>query len=67
MKAVQNWRWVLRKAWSVRLAVIAGLFSGAEIAMPFFESSIPRGTFAALSGVVTMGAVVARVVAQDHG
>ena len=67
MKPIHDWRWVMRKAWSIRLAIIAGLFSAAEVVLPFLETSIPRGVFAGLSGVVAMGSVIARFVAQDHG
>lgn len=66
IKPVSNWRWVLRKAWSVRLAVVAGLFSALEVVIPLFESSMPRGLFALASGVTTMGAIIARFVIQDH-
>ena len=58
------WRRILRKAWSVRLGVLAGLFSAAEVVLPLFSDSIPRNTFALLSFVAVMGAVVARLVAQ---
>jgi len=67
MKPIHDWRWVLRKAWSVRLAVVAGLFSALEVVVPLFESSMPRGVFALASGVSTMGAIIARFVIQDHG
>lgn len=67
MKLIQEWKWVICKAWSIRLGVISGIFSAAEVIMPLFENDIPRGVFAGLSGIVAMGAVVARFVAQDHG
>jgi len=66
MRPVSNWRWVAKKAWSIRLGVISGVFSAVEVALPFFESAIPRGVFAAVSGLVAMGAVISRFVAQDH-
>lgn len=63
---VSNWRDVLRKAWSVRLLLLAGLLSGLEVALPLIDGvyEIPRGVFAALSGVTVAGAFVARIVAQ---
>ena len=64
MKLYPEWRRILRKAWSVRLGVLAGLFSAAEVVLPMFGDVIPRNTFAALSFVAVMGAVVARLVAQ---
>lgn len=64
MKLVENWQDILRKAWSIRLILLAGLLSGLEVALPFFSDVIPRGLFAALSIVVVGGAFVARLVAQ---
>lgn len=64
MKLYQDWRRILRKAWSVRLGVLAGLFSAAEVILPLFVDAIPRNLFALLSFVAVMGAVVARLVAQ---
>lgn len=59
-----NWKTLLRKAWSIRLAAIAALLSGCEVVLPLYSDSIPRNLFAALSGLVTVGAIVARVISQ---
>lgn len=64
MKLKNNWTEVLKKAWSIRLGVLAGLFSGAEVILPLFMDTMPRHVFALLSMVAVMGAVVARLVAQ---
>ena len=64
MKLAPDWRRVLRRAWSIRLLLLAGGFSAAEVALPFLEPSIPPGIFAALSGLAAGGAFVARLVAQ---
>jgi hypothetical protein len=67
MHLVAEWWRVLRYAWSIRLLVIAGLLSGAEIALPLIQDllPIPRGVFAGLSFLATAGAFVARLVAQQ--
>lgn len=67
---VADWRRVLRRAWSIRLMLLAGLLSAAEIILPLFADEIPRGTFAVLTLIAVTGAFVARLVAQrefDHG
>ena len=66
MKPVSNWRVVLRKAWSIRLMILAALLSGLEVALPLLDGylPIPAGAFAALSGLTVSGAFVARLVAQ---
>jgi len=71
MRIVANWRRVLRRAWSIRLLVIAGVLSGAEVALPIIDGvlPVPPGVFAALSGIITAAAFVARLTAQkdfDH-
>lgn len=66
---IENWWAVLKHAWSVRLMVIAALLSGAEIAVQVMiayavKIPIPSGLFAALAGLVTIAATIARFVAQ---
>lgn len=65
MRLITNWRTILRKAWSIRLLLLAGLLSGVEAALPFIDDRMPRGVFALLSLLVTGGAFVARLVAQQ--
>lgn len=66
MRLVTNWREVLRRAWSVRLMLLAAALSGLEVAMPLVGHvlPIPTGAFAGLSFIITAGAFVARFVAQ---
>lgn len=59
-----DWRWIVRKAWSVRLMALAGLLSGLEVILPLFAHDLPRGVFAAVSLVVIPAALIARVVMQ---
>jgi hypothetical protein len=58
---------VLRYAWSIRLMLLAGLFSGLEIALPLFHDVFPldQGVFAALSFVSVAAAFVTRLLAQQ--
>lgn len=67
MTLVANWRRVLRHAWSVRLMLLAALLSGAEIALPLLQGvlPVPPLTFAALSGLTTAAALIARFIAQE--
>lgn len=63
---VSNWRQVLKRAWSVRLIVFAGLLSGAEVFLPLIDGYVdmPRGVFAALSGFATAAAFISRLLVQ---
>lgn len=66
MKLITNWQQIIKKAWSVRLLVVAAALSGTEVALPFFADSFPRGPFAALSFLAVASAFVARLVAQKE-
>jgi len=61
-----DWRAILRRAWSMRLAALAGVLSGVEAVLPFYSEAIPRGLFAVLALLASTGAMVARVVAQRN-
>ena len=64
MRLIPDFKSKFPKLWSVRLGVVAGLLSGVEVVLPFFESSMPRGWFALASFFFTVAAVVARAIAQ---
>lgn len=64
MKPIENWRSVLKKAWSIRLMLLAAVLSGIEVILPVFSRSMPEGLFAGLSFITVMAAFVARLVAQ---
>ena len=61
-----NWRRVIRRAWSIRLVVLAGLLSGCEVVLPLFVDAIPRNVFAVLAILAAIGGVFARVIAQPQ-
>lgn len=61
-----EWATIMRKAWSVRMMVVAFVLSAAEVILPFFDETLPKGIFAALSGLTVAGAFVARLVAQKE-
>jgi hypothetical protein len=66
MRLLPNWRQIVRHAWSLRLIVIAGLFSAAEVALPLAKDvvPVPTGVFALLSAAATAGAFWSRLVVQ---
>lgn len=63
---IANWRAVLRYAWSVRLIVLAIIFSGLEVAVPLLGGVLPiaPGMFAGLCFLTSVAAGIARFVAQ---
>jgi len=64
MKLYDNWKEILRKAWSIRLMILAGILSGCEVILPLFTDFIPRNVFALLTMLAVTGAFCARLVAQ---
>jgi hypothetical protein len=59
-----DWKDILKKAWSIRFIVLAGLLSGLEVILPFFSTKMPPGVFAGLSFAAVAAAFVSRIVAQ---
>lgn len=66
MKLNPDWKRILKKAWSIRFLVLAGVFSGIETAMPLLQAvlPVPAGIFAVLSGLSVAGAFIFRLIAQ---
>lgn len=63
---IDDWKRVIKRAWSVRLAILAALFSAGEVALPFFVADMPRGIAAGLSVICCVGGLWARIVAQPE-
>ena len=66
MNLIPEWKHVMRKAWSIRLALMAAAFSGFEVVLPIFSEAVPQRVFAALSFTVAIGATLSRLVAQPR-
>lgn len=66
MKLAHDWRAVLRRAWSIRLIALGILCQALEFIWPFLDGSLPLPprTFAALGFLISVAAIVARLVAQ---
>jgi hypothetical protein len=69
MNLVPHWRRVLKRAWSIRLMILAALLSGVEVilGLPDIEQRLDwqPGIFAGLSFLATAGAFIARLLAQN--
>lgn len=64
MRLYENWREILRRSWSLRFILIAGVLSGCEVALPLIGDRFEPGVFAGLSAAFTCAAFIARLVAQ---
>ena len=67
---LDDWRRVLRRAWSIRFSLLAAAFTAAEVVVPLFGDVLldvmPRGAFVLLAFAASIGATVARIVAQPE-
>lgn len=61
-----KWKTVVLHAWSIRWTILAFIFTGLEIGLPIMDGyeTIPRGVFAALSGVSSAMAFLSRLQVQ---
>lgn len=64
MTFIEDWNRVLRRAWSVRLIVLAAGLSGAEFVLPLLGDHMPPGLLALLSAIASSGAFAARFLVQ---
>ena len=67
MTLYSNWRVILRKAWSIRLMLLAGALSGIEALVTIYPDALhlERGTLAVIVPLIIAAALVARLVAQQ--
>ena len=66
LSLLDDWRKIARRAWSVRLSIVAAIFTAAEVVVPLFGDVLPRGLFVLLAFSASIGAAVARLVAQPE-
>lgn len=67
MTLVEDWKAILKKAWSVKCNILATILSGAEVIVAMVQpAGIPNGIFAGLAALVTVASNVARVMAQQE-
>ncbi len=63
---LEDWRKIARRAWSIRLSIVAAVVTAAEVVVPLFGDVLPRGAFVLLAFIASIGAAVARLVAQPE-
>lgn len=65
-KLIPDWKRVLRRAWSIRLMLLAGLLSGLEAILPIVMDAVPwpRWVASAIISTVVGLAFVTRLMAQ---
>lgn len=66
MKLIDQWKAVLSKAWSIRLALLSAVLGALEVGLPFFSDIAPPKLFGSLSAAVALASAIARLVAQKE-
>ena len=64
MKLVDDWKVILRKAWSMRFIAMTAALGGLEMALPLFSDAVPRNIFLGLSIVTSVAAAIFRLLYQ---
>lgn len=66
MRLIDDWKTVARKAWSVRLGIVAGAFTGIDIMMQITVGQLGDVSvwLRVAAGLSAMAAFVSRFIAQ---
>ena len=67
LKIGDDWRLLIRHAWSVRLVAIAAILSGCEVVLPIvgYKLPVPDVWLAVINFVVVASAFIARFIVQE--
>ena len=64
---IEDWRAVLKRAWSFKFSLLAALLGAAEMVVQFYQpAGIRPGVFAGIAGAVSLASALARLVAQQE-
>jgi len=63
---LDDWHKIVRLRGGDRLSIVAAIFTAAEVVVPLFGDVLPRGVFVLLAFSASIGAAIARLVAQPE-
>lgn len=67
IELIEDWRAVLRKAWSLKFSILAAILGGLEVGVQLVKpAGIPNGVFAGVASGVSLFAGIARLIAQTE-
>ena len=64
MRVRRDWRYVLNRAWSIKLALLSAVFGAIAATLPLFSSVVSPALFGALSMVAAIATAVVRLLDQ---
>jgi len=66
MKLYDNWRTIIKEAWSLKFLFIALVLECTSVILPFYTDVISRQTFTILVVFSIIGSGISRVVYQHN-
>ena len=67
MKLLDDWKRIAAKAWSIKFMALSVLLTALEVMVGLTKpDGVPTVLFAVLAGIVGLGAMIARVLAQKE-
>lgn len=64
LKLIDNWKWVARKAWSMKLMAASAFCAVTDAVLPILQPDIPHGVFSSLSAISAAVGAFLRLVEQ---
>lgn len=64
MKLHDDWKYLLRKSWTIRWQAAAMLLDAAQMTAPLFSDQFRPGPFAGFVFAIALGGIVARLLVQ---
>lgn len=64
MKVIEDWKAVLKRAWSMKLAFLIALFGAAQAALPYFGDFLPQTLMGSLTAALALLLAAARLLDQ---
>ena len=67
MILLENWRLLIKNAWSVKFSVLAALLGGLEVMVQLWKpAGMPDGLFAGVAAMTSVAAGIARLLQQQE-
>lgn len=63
---IDDWKFVVKTAWSIRTGILAAFCAGMQEALPYLPWNIPPGLFVALTLLFALTTPFARVIDQKR-
>lgn len=65
MRLVEDWKKIVRRAWSIKFAILTLFAALLEVVLPAFTSVVPIGVMAGLAAVSSLLSALTRVLQQQ--